>query len=69
MFFFSLVPYVDPNYMNRKWQIVMFLKRLHTLLHKREYTRCSNIQGKKNPTRAVFSLLLFIKIHFNYSSF
>jgi len=48
MFFFSLVPYVDPNYMNRKWQIVMFLKRLHTLLHKREYTRCSNIQGKKN---------------------
>lgn len=61
MFFFSLVPYVDPNYMNRKWQIVMFLKRLHTLLHKREYTRCSNIQGKKKPCTCCFLPPTFYK--------
>lgn len=44
MFFFSFVPYVDPSYMGRKRQFIMFLKGLHTVSHKR-VCRCRSRCG------------------------
>lgn len=46
MFFFLLVPYVDLSYMGRERQLVMFLKGLHTVLHKGE-CRCRRRWGVK----------------------